>query len=143
MVGYTQFDSNKIDDSTMNYGLYGGYYTSKNFALKMTYVWTNNIISYPDTDNNYLSLAARFHHYFSGFYSMFIKAGVASMNLDEVDDYGGIGWLWSVGFNMVLNDNVNVSLAYERVETDLEVSEVDDIIGSDLGNIYLGVNYQF
>ncbi len=148
MVGYTQFDSsnfdgNSIDDSAINYGVYGGYYTSKNFALETTYVITSNIIDHPDTDNNYISLAAKFHHYFNHTYSMFIKVGAASMNLDTTDDYDGIGWLWSVGFNLAFRNNVNVRLAYERVETELDTSGSDDTINSDLDNIYLGVHYQF
>ncbi|MCG9696115.1 outer membrane beta-barrel protein [Shewanella sp. Isolate11] len=143
MVGYTEFETSNIDDSAMNYGVYAGYYTSKNFALETTYVRTSDIVDNGDVDNNYVSLAAKFHHYFSNTYSMFIKAGVASMNLDSDHNYDGIGWLWSAGFNMAFSNNINVRLAYEKIETDLEAPDLDDTMDSDLGNVYLGLHYQF
>ncbi|MCE9678133.1 outer membrane beta-barrel protein [Shewanella sp. AS1] len=139
--GYSQYTEASSDESSFSYGAYGGYYTSKDFALETTYFRTGNLAD--NLDANYVSLSAKFHHYFSNTYSMFIKVGVASVDVNGIYSYDGIGWLWGAGFNMALSKNINIRLGYERVMTELEAPGLVDTVDTDLGSAYLGVHYQF
>ncbi|ASJ96158.1 MULTISPECIES: outer membrane beta-barrel protein [Shewanella] len=143
MAGYSQLEAGDFDESAVSYGLYGGYYFSKNFALESTYVLTDNFVDVGDVKANQLSLAAKFHHYFDNTYSMFIKAGMAATKVDADLDYDGDGWLWGAGFNMAFKNGVNVRIAYEMLYTDLDASGLEQQVESDWGNVYLGVHYQF
>ncbi|WP_110458574.1 outer membrane beta-barrel protein [Shewanella algidipiscicola] len=143
MAGHSQLKAGEFDESALSYGVYGGYYTSKNFALETAYIMTDNYVDNGDVKANYISLAAKFHHYFNDTYSMFIKAGMASTQIDANTQYDGIGWLWGAGFNMAFSNKVNVRIAYEMVYTDLDTTGLDETVDSDLGNLYLGVHYQF
>lgn len=143
MAGNSSLEAGEFDESAISYGVYGGYYTSKNFALEAAYMMTDNYVDDGDAKANYISLAAKFHHYFNNTYSMFIKAGAASTKVDANLDYDGVGWLWGAGFNMAFSNKVNVRIAYEMVYTDLDTSGIEETVDSGLGNIYLGVHYQF
>lgn len=143
MAGHSQLKAGEFDESALSYGVYGGYYTSKNFALEAAYIMTDNYVDNGDVKADYISLAAKFHHYFNDTYSMFIKAGMASTQIDANTQYDGIGWLWGAGFNMAFSNKVNVRIAYEMVYTDLDTTGLDETVDSDLGNLYLGVHYQF
>ncbi|WP_394200328.1 outer membrane protein [Shewanella waksmanii] len=140
--GNAQLSAGDFDESAISYGLYGGYYFSKNFALESTYILTDNFVDDGDVKADQLSLSAKFHHYFSPMYSMFIKAGMAKTNVKSTPDYDGTGWLWGAGFNVAFSNQVNVRLAYEMLYTDLENS-ANETLDSDLGTVYLGVHYQF
>ncbi|QLE84808.1 porin family protein [Shewanella sp. Scap07] len=140
--GNGQLSAGDFDESAISYGLYGGYYFSKNFAVESTYILTDNFVEEGDVKAEQLSLSAKFHHYFSPMYSMFIKAGMAKTNLKATPDFDGTGWLWGAGFNVAFSNQVNVRLAYEMLYTDLENS-ASETLESDLGTVYLGVHYQF
>ncbi|GIU28968.1 membrane protein [Shewanella colwelliana] len=141
--GYSQLEAGEFDESAISYGVYGGYYFSKNFAVETAYVMTDNYVDVGDVTADHFSFAAKFHHYFSNTYSMFIKAGAASTKVKSDADYDGVGWLWGAGLNMAFSNNINVRLAYEMLYTDLDTNGVDERVESDLGNVYLGIHYQF
>ncbi|CAM3886736.1 MULTISPECIES: outer membrane beta-barrel protein [Shewanella] len=143
MAGHSQLEAGEFDESAISYGLYGGYYFSKNFAVESTYVRTDNFVDVGDVKANQLSFAAKFHHYFNDTYSMFIKAGIAATKVEADQDYDGNGWLWGAGFNMAFQNGVNVRVAYEMLYTDLDATGLTDQLDSDWGNVYLGVHYQF
>ncbi|MCG9712135.1 porin family protein [Shewanella insulae] len=143
LAGYSQLEAGEFDESAVSYGLYGGYYFSKNFAVESTYVRTDNFVDVGDVKANQLSVAAKFHHYFNDTYSMFIKAGLAATKVEADLDYDGNGWLWGTGFNMALDNGINVRIAYEMLYTDLDATGLEQEIESDWGNVYLGVHYQF
>lgn len=144
MGGYGELEANEFNESAASYGGYAGYSFGKDLAIESTFFTTANLADEGDVKARSVTLAAKLNHFFSPTYSMFIKIGVASTDVSAgIDDYSATGWMWGAGFNMAVTDNVNVRLGYEVILTDLEHDTSDDIIDSELANLYLGINYQF
>lgn len=144
MGGYSELDLGDFKESATSYGGYAGYSFGKDLAVESTFFTTDNLTDEGDIKVKTATLAAKLNHFFSPVYSMFIKVGVATTEVSAVnDDYSASGWMWGAGFNMAITDSVNIRLGYETILTELAHDTSDDVLDSDLTNIYLGVNYQF
>ncbi|MFT5705550.1 MAG: outer membrane immunogenic protein [Shewanella sp.] len=144
MGGYSELSLDEFTESAASYGGYAGYSFGKDLAVESTFFTTANLADEGDVTARTATFAAKLNHFFSPTYSMFIKVGVATTEVSAgVDDYSASGWMWGAGFNMAITDNVNIRLGYEAILTELAHDSSDDVLDSDLANLYLGVNYQF
>ncbi|NRD74936.1 porin family protein [Shewanella sp. VB17] len=144
MAGYSELSLNDANESASSFGGYAGYSFGKDLSFESTFFTTTDLGEESNLKAKAATFAAKLNHFFNPSYSMFIKVGVAKTQVEsDQDDYSASGWMWGVGFNFAVTTHVNVRLAYEKILAELENSTINNVLESELSNVYLGVNYQF
>ncbi|WP_252007912.1 porin family protein [Ferrimonas sp. SCSIO 43195] len=150
-VSSTTLEVEDFDKSEAGFGAYGGYNFNEWFGLESTLFVTSDY-KLEDEDEAYaaaFTIAPKFTAVINDTFSVYGKLGLASM-LVSVDtrlgdqDFYGVGFMWGLGVNAALTDNLNLRLGYESMSGDLEHEDFSRIeIDTDLSQINLGLHYQF
>ncbi|ACA86193.1 porin family protein [Shewanella woodyi] len=139
-------------DNGLGFGAYGGYNFNDWFGLEA------NMYLSGDLGGNGYDLGAgtfaftpKFTYQINDTFAVYGKVGIASMavvyrpdrGIDE--DFTGFGWVYGVGVNASITENLNIRLGYDIVKGDLdsEYSFSEQNVDTDISNFALGMHYQF
>jgi outer membrane immunogenic protein len=141
--------NNEFDESGTAFGVSAGYQFTENLGLESTFFVSGDLSDYGSIHTTAITLAPKLTFVFNHNFSGFVKAGLASAAvLTEEEgfehDFDGMGWVWGIGLNYAMTQSINLRLAYEQVDADLDHTVFsDESIDTGITNFAFGVHYQF
>ena len=160
-AGYSNVDLDikYVDEnlSAAGFTLYGGYNFRPSFGLEAsvtaaTGLGGNDI----DLTTASFSVGPKFNFVITDNITLFAKLALASVALeddyndddwdwDDNSDYSGIGYSFGAGAHFAVTEHLNLRLAYEQVNADLDADSdyYNDDLDAELSLISLSLHYQF
>ncbi len=148
-IGSANLETGGFDKSKFGAGIYGGYNFSKTWGIESTIFASSNLADEGTITASALTLAPTLRYNLSKNASVFVKAGVArgvaSVKLNGSDrDFSGNGFVWGIGADYSMTDNLDLRLSYETVSADLEYNRISATKSdADISFLGLGVHYKF
>ena len=148
-IGSANLDTGGFDKSKFGAGIYGGYSFSETWGIESTIFASSNLADEGTITASALTLAPTLRYNFSNDASVFVKAGVArgvaSVKFNGSDrDFSGTGFIWGLGADYSMTDNLNLRLSYETVSADLEYNRISETKSdADISFLSVGIHYKF
>ena len=133
-MGSANLETGSFDKSKFGLGFYGGYRFSKTWGIESTLFASSNLADKGTITAAGLTLAPTLRYYFNNNTSVFVKAGVAGGGV-TLKGYGfvdrrfyGNGFVWGIGADYSMTDNLDLRLSYETINADLEYMHIPVVV---------------
>ncbi|MGL5048448.1 MAG: porin family protein [Shewanella sp.] len=139
-----------LDETATGAGVYGGYNFNEWSGLEANLFGTSDLdTDLADISAYALSFTPKFTAQINDIFSVYAKVGIATI-LAYVDSYSineditGYGWVYGVGVNAAVTENLNIRVSYNLTKGNLQ-SDGPYIVDfeTDIKQLAVGMHYQF